>query len=212
MDLKKAFIVSLTVHLLGAAFFVAPTMHFDREPPQQVKFAYKPERKQLFAKDIRDLKDIAKKDDPEPPQYFKIPPKQLSLKKSEKMPDAERVRSLPKLKDVIEGETFEQTYEKLKKNPDYVNYYDVVREKIRKNAFKYYNRRDTGRVKIIFTISNTGELLDCSVVSMGEKATSYLKDLVLKSIEQSRPFPAFPEGLKDYKYLKLNITVYFKSR
>ena len=98
----------------------------------------------------------------------------------------------------------------LKKSPAYMDYYRLVREKIRTNAYQNYNTRKKGEVTITFLVLKNGTL---RAVKLDPKSvrSKRLRNIALKSIKQSAPFPDFPRELKKYSHLKFNISIHFKN-
>lgn len=94
-------------------------------------------------------------------------------------------------------------------NPNYINYYQIVREKIRRCAYQNYTHNETGEVYVSFVISNDGNINDARLVEEKTAASSYLKDISLKSIKNASPFPDFPKEL-DYSQLSFNIIISFE--
>ncbi|MCF7869839.1 MAG: hypothetical protein K9L69_03470 [Candidatus Omnitrophica bacterium] len=100
--------------------------------------------------------------------------------------------------------------EKLQKSSAYMNYYRIIREKIRKKAYQGYNGQGRGKVYLNFNITSNGLL---KAIRVGEQSVnnSSLKKTALLSIKESAPFPSFPEGLEEYSQLQFNISIYFKN-
>jgi TonB family protein len=100
--------------------------------------------------------------------------------------------------------------EKLQKSSAYMNYYRIVREKIRKKAYQSYKGQGQGKVYLNFNITNNGLL---KTVRVGKKSinNSSLKKIAVSSIKKSAPFPSFPKGLQEYSRLQFNISIYFKN-
>jgi len=94
-------------------------------------------------------------------------------------------------------------------SPSYINYYQVVREKIRRAAYQNYNRNDTGEVYITFIISNAGYLKEVRLVEEKSQAAPYLKEIALQSVRNASPFPNFPKEL-DYSQLSFNVVISFE--
>jgi len=94
-------------------------------------------------------------------------------------------------------------------NPSYINYYQIVREKIRRSAYQNYVHNITGEVYISFIISNDGYIKDVRLIEDRTSANSYLKDVALKSVWGASPFPNFPKEL-DYPQLSFNIIISFE--
>lgn len=98
----------------------------------------------------------------------------------------------------------------LKKIPAYMDYYRLVRERIRKNAYRHYTINTRGEILLTFVVSRDGGLKD-SYLNERSVKSSVLRKIVLKSIKEAAPFPPFPEELKDYVSLQFNISIYFKN-
>jgi len=94
-------------------------------------------------------------------------------------------------------------------NPSYINYYQIVREKIRRSAYQNYTHNETGEVYLSFIISCGGEIKDARLVEEKTHAGDYLKDIALSSIKDASPFPNFPKEL-DYPQLSFNIIISFE--
>ncbi|MFO8052758.1 MAG: TonB family protein [Candidatus Omnitrophota bacterium] len=100
--------------------------------------------------------------------------------------------------------------EKLQKSSAYMNYYRIIREKIRKKAYQSYKGQDQGKIYLNFNITSNGSLE--AIQLMGQSAkSSELKKIAISSIKESTPFPSFPEGLEEYSQLQFNISIHFKN-
>jgi TonB family protein len=95
------------------------------------------------------------------------------------------------------------------KNPSYINYYQLVREKIRRAAYQNYTRTDIGEVYVSFIVSGDGSLKDMRLVEEKSSSNKYLKETALRSVRSASPFPAFPKEL-DYPQLSFNIAISFE--
>lgn len=112
------------------------------------------------------------------------------------------------LKEIILSEI--PQHENLKKLPAYMDYYRLIRERIRKNAYRHYRSSDLGEVFLSFVILKDGRLENAYLNEESVKNKS-LRRIALKSIEEAAPFPSFPEELNNYAYLQFNLSIYFKS-
>ena len=123
--------------------------------------------------------------------------------------DIEKPRVAEKeVKEIVFSDVFQN--KELKKNPAYMDYYRVIREKIKNQAYKNYNSLKKGEVGLTFVISKDGSL---GTVRFGKESmqNSSLRNIALRSIKESAPFPEFPPELKDYSHLKFNLKIYFKN-
>lgn len=94
-------------------------------------------------------------------------------------------------------------------NPDYLNYYQLIREKIKQTAYKNYTRLVNGEVYLSFIILNSGDLKEIRIDSGGSSGNNYLKNVAERSIRESSPFPKFPKDL-DYPELSFNVIISFE--
>ncbi|MFY9402732.1 MAG: TonB family protein [Candidatus Omnitrophota bacterium] len=94
-------------------------------------------------------------------------------------------------------------------NPSYISYYQTVREKIRRSAYRNYAKNETGEVYLVFIISNDGVLKQARLVEEKSSKSLYLKNVALSSIKDASPFPNFPKEL-DYEELSFNVAISFE--
>lgn len=96
-------------------------------------------------------------------------------------------------------------------NPKYLSYNQSVRQKIRERAYKHINHPDfqAGAVYLTFVIGSDGSLIDLKVIEEKTHANNYLKQVGLRSIEESSPFPPFPSDLS-YPELTFNVLISFE--
>ncbi len=100
--------------------------------------------------------------------------------------------------------------QKLKQNPAYMDYYRLVREKIRANTFQNYNTKRQGEVLASFLLLKDGTLQNMELKTDTSQHKTLYK-IAQKSIEKAAPFPTFPKELKEYSSLRFNILIYFKN-
>lgn len=94
-------------------------------------------------------------------------------------------------------------------DPEYIQYYRYLRERVNRNVYDNYDGRGTGRIVLIFTVLNTGELKNVDVDKTKSSLDSNLIATAIKSIKQASPFPLFPEVLRGYPELDFNLTIDF---
>ena len=90
-----------------------------------------------------------------------------------------------------------------------MDYYHLIREKIKTNAYTLYESKRVGEVFLTFIILNNGEL-DSIFLNENSNREQELVGIALKSIEYAAPFPPFPNEL-NYQKLQFNISIYFKN-
>lgn len=94
-------------------------------------------------------------------------------------------------------------------NSTYLNYYQIVREKIRRAAYQNYTRTEMGEIYLSFVISNSGNLTQTRIIDEKSSLSPYLKGIALESVRSASPFPNFPKEL-DYPQLSFNVIVSFE--
>lgn len=99
--------------------------------------------------------------------------------------------------------------DKKMKNPTYMGYYQLIREKIRKSAYSNYSHYQTGEVYVSFLVSREGTLKDVKFIEEKSTQSEYLKNLSLNSVRQAAPFPVFPKEL-DFDQLSFNVVISFE--
>ena len=94
-------------------------------------------------------------------------------------------------------------------NPVYLNYYQIIREKIKRAAYQNYTRLVNGEVYLSFVILNDGQLRYAKINKEKSSNSTYLKDIAQKSIYDASPFPSFPKDL-NYPELSFNVIISFE--
>jgi TonB family protein len=94
-------------------------------------------------------------------------------------------------------------------SPQYMNYYGLVREKIKRSAYQNYIRQDTGEINVSFVISSDGQLKDVHVIEEKSTPSEYLKEIAAVSVKDASPFLAFPKEL-NYPQLSFNVVISFE--
>lgn len=93
----------------------------------------------------------------------------------------------------------------------YVTYHEQVRNKIRDRAYFYVDdpRFETGEVYLTFVLGSDGRLKQAQISDDRTSANHYLRDVGLRSIRESSPFPSFPKDL-DYPELTFHVVISFE--
>ncbi|MFH1772343.1 MAG: hypothetical protein ABH872_05960 [Candidatus Omnitrophota bacterium] len=103
--------------------------------------------------------------------------------------------------------------EELKKNPDYMAYYERIRSAIERNLDGQYSSSSvhgSGDVFVNFSVSNEGVLKKIFMKDKSAKNSS-LRSITVSGIKKAAPFPEFPEELKNRKELSFDISIYYKN-
>jgi len=105
--------------------------------------------------------------------------------------------------------TFPSVNDEKINNPVYLNYYQTIRERIKRAAYKNYTSLVNGEVYMSFIILSSGQLQNVRINEEKSTAYGYLKEIARKSIYDASPFPGFPEDL-DYPELSFNVIISFE--
>jgi TonB family protein len=95
------------------------------------------------------------------------------------------------------------------KNPAYINYYQIVRERIKSVARLDNPLSLTGEVFLTFILDANGQLRALRVVDEKSTSNPQLKNLAYSFIEKAAPFPVFPKNLP-HQQLSFNVIIEFK--
>lgn len=96
-------------------------------------------------------------------------------------------------------------------NPKYLSYNDTIRQKIRQRAFNYVEHPDfkAGEVYLTFILGREGNIKDIKIINDKTRANDYLRNVGLRSVKESSPFPVFPKDL-NYAELTFNVVISFQ--
>ena len=84
----------------------------------------------------------------------------------------------------------------IKSSEDYINYYQLIREKIRQALKRNYtNYYDEGDVAVTFVLNSDGSLASAEASPAGTALTG----IAQRSVREAAPFPAFPKALTSSK-------------
>ena len=101
-------------------------------------------------------------------------------------------------------------------NPKYLTYNDDMRDTISRNikqrAYAYVNHPDfeAGEVYLTFVLTFEGMLKGVKIIEDKTSANDYLREVALRSIKESSPFPPFPKGF-DYPEFTFNLLISFQN-
>lgn len=94
-------------------------------------------------------------------------------------------------------------------NPVYLNYYQLVRERIKERAYMNYSKFDAGEVYLTFVLFSDGSIKQIKLIEDKTTGNEYLRIVGLRSINEASPFPAFPRDL-NYPELSFNVVISFE--
>jgi outer membrane biosynthesis protein TonB len=101
-------------------------------------------------------------------------------------------------------------------NPKYLTYNDDMRDTISRNikqrAYTYVNHPDfeAGEVYLTFVLASEGTLRGVKIIDDKTSANEYLREVALRSIKESNPFPPFPKGF-NYPEFTFNLLISFQN-
>lgn len=98
------------------------------------------------------------------------------------------------------------------RSPAYKSYYQIIRDRIKKLAYRNYKKLYEGEVFMTFVVDSTGELLAVELKKDKSSTSEYLSTIALESVEGSAPYPPFPEKLKNNKKLTFNVIISFEIK
>ncbi len=196
--------LSLLIH---SVFLIGlPRVFFNRPPrikkSQEVKI-YPQEIKKILQKEI--VSEF--KGDYQPPPFINSMINRYLFRKDGEVSLEKKLVLEDELREIV-VETVSQR-EKLEKFPPYMNYYNMIRERIRANAYKYYTCQEKGEVFLSFVVNSDGQLGGI-YLNKNFSSKNKLVKIAFKSIKEASPFPPFPEELK-FSKLQFNISIYFKN-
>jgi protein TonB len=141
--------------------------------------------------------DAENKETIRPPEEM-IPPKE-ALMSSKGALEPEKgslpVPETPKSPDATSGNSSGEPYTEEERKAAYTDYFDSIRDKIKRSAAGIVKTDHTGDVEAVFTIAPDGELLRIDDVISPEIPT--LASKTIKSIRKASPFPPFPAEIGD---------------
>ncbi len=195
-------LISLAIHF--TALGLVPVRLFDK------KFQQKETK-------IKFVEEKEKKEESKTPLNLRKPPSYIDIKNPFLGTDKTRISSM----SIKEAPKANETKAKTEINlitpkdflgslPAYMNYYDSVREKIKKEVALSYTSRQGGKVSVTFTIDQKGTLLNLSA-SDTTTHNQRLDSLALESVKKAAPFAKFPKELSKFDSLTFNIFIIFRK-
>jgi outer membrane biosynthesis protein TonB len=141
-----------------------------------------------------------------PPPYVK---KEQIFNKVKNIPIEKPELLRPEIIAVKKNISLPEVHDEKMKNPVYLNYYQKIREKIKRAAYQNYTRLVNGEVYLSFIILSNGKLGNIRIDEEKSTTYTYLKEIARKSIYDASPFPDFPKDL-NYSELSFNVIISFE--
>ncbi|NQT23113.1 MAG: energy transducer TonB [Candidatus Omnitrophica bacterium] len=191
--IRMALLISLSVHAIALSPWKSFYVTRDREDISQNIEVYYVVPKERDSKLLETL-----------PQICDVEKKETKFSKSETKDDFFTTSGIE--------DSITSVNKELSNNlEEYIQYYELIREKIRKEAsdtYKYGNNE--GEVGVSFEVDSAGIIKKISHIPRSHSADNRLVNLALESVEKSSPFPAFPKTFKKDS-LTFNLTVVFEK-
>lgn len=100
---------------------------------------------------------------------------------------------------------------RIKTTKDYISYYQLIREKIRRNLkTRYRNSYGEGSVALVFVLNANGTLQSADINDTISAKDQILRGVALSSLNDAAPFTSFPKGLS-VPQMPFTITISFKK-
>lgn len=219
---KYTFAISIVVH--GFVFLKSPHFSVDaaKKPEAKMEFNYikdvkkqpeKPLFKQAKAEALPKLPSRIVADNRVPPPFggtdSATKPEQANpARRSSLLQGEDFVKRTASVKNTV---SLSSPDANISKNPAYIGYYQISREKIRRCAYQQnYGGREEGEVTVSFVIAKDGSLRQVRLVEAGSCRSAYLREIAVSSVKEAAPFPAFPKEL-DYPQIPFTLTITFQS-
>ena len=224
--------LSLLVHviIIGILSFVGLKNNRPYKPKKSIEITYRDlkqlqkESKPMVSKDVKVVKDM----EPQEKEKVKVLTRKDNIfsafggqikdisKLSGKLPITREKTTKINTLDIGQKITLSPfTSEKIT-NPQYLTYNDDMRAMISRNikqkAYTYVNNADfeAGEVYVTFILDSTGHLEKVKIIEEKTSANSYLRNVAVRSIMESNPFPPFPRGF-DYPEFTFNLLITFQD-
>jgi len=212
---RYALIASLLIHILALWKLSYSNLHFKATTMKTIEVVYP-----KFA--------IQKKIDPPktaPQKGMKVDLRQQAKAAEQQKDISSFMKDLSKMKDEFIQQTQKPRIAERKKskrrvtvpaleaheikNPQYIQYYQIVRNRIKDRAYANYGKFDAGEVYLTFILDSAGALKRIKVIEERTRANQYLRQISMRSVEESNPFPAFPPELQ-YPELSFNVIISYE--
>ncbi len=210
---------SILLHALVFSSLLFARLYYTENTPQVMEVVYQRAVKEsLPAEQVqRAIKPL--KEEPFQPEPKILTPKELSsvaIKSQQAVKEPMRIAKqkkipvhLPSLNSKRQVVVPFLSSEKIT-NPNYVNYQDHIRNKIKNQANHFVNdpQFQDGEVYLTFILHSDGGLKDIKIIDQKTHASAFLQSISMRSIKESSPFPPFPFELK-YPELSFNVMISF---
>jgi hypothetical protein len=217
LTFRNAIIISLAIHLVILNPFRGPHLFRQRDKQKTlvVNYVILKEVKKILAEkrpvevnispetqrvEIKKEADVKMETQARPDKAKEAPPAPGAR------PEEGKGRTKEALKEAVKKET------RIKSTKEYVSYYSLIREKIRRRLKENYTGyAKEGDVHLTFTLSSDGTLLTRGVETARSTDDKALVDIALQSLRESSPFARFPKALTVPR-MSFSVLISFRKR
>ncbi|MCX5681718.1 MAG: hypothetical protein NT079_05550, partial [Candidatus Omnitrophica bacterium] len=215
---RYALIASLLIHIVILWNLAYLNIHFMTKTMKPIRVAYSPPKLQKKIDSAPSFQKSMKVDLAQ----------EVKAAKAEQKNIASFTKDISKIKDdFIRQEQKPKVLEQKKrkrrvtvppiktlqiKNPLYLSYYQIVRNRIKERAYANYmdsGKFDSGEVYLAFILDASGSLKKINIIEDRTRANQHLRQISTHSVEESGPFPSFPKEL-NYPELSFNVVISFE--
>jgi len=226
-DNNKAFYlalgVSFVLHIIAIGVLSSAKVKNLRKPLKNIEVTYQSVKQKKFVAQNSKFKESKMIKQKHMPKHIKL----LDKKNQDNSMFTKKIRDMSKLSRKIRLDKKQTprlntldmnrkiTVPLLKSekitNPRYLSYNQTIRQRIRQQAYSHVDDPDfdSGEVYLTFALSSSGSLKQIKVIEEKTHASAYLKNVGLRSIKESNPFPPFPKEL-NYPELTFNVVISFE--
>ncbi|MFH1594205.1 MAG: TonB C-terminal domain-containing protein [Candidatus Omnitrophota bacterium] len=199
--LGAALTISISIHFLALSswdIFDFSNFMSKRDAKPEIEITY-------FVKKIADEKVASSL-----PKKYDVEEKMMTAKRQviapkEKAPEAAK----PEKREVPVNEDLQNIdSDKLE---DYISYYKLLRERIKKKVSSFYaDSSIQGVAYVVFRLNRYGILTKVDVDELKSSEIEYLKETALKSVRAASPLPPFPDTINKEELI-FSLAIIFKK-
>lgn len=194
--MKPSFANCLGISFVFHLALLGPLVHFE-------KTASKPLEDRPLVVDYIEIKEKVRV-----PQEPKL---ELNKKIEMKAPVESNQDQAKKTSEIARAREAAKKEAQVRSTKDYINYYQLIREKIRARLkTKYNDYYKEGDVSLLFVLKADGSLSGVEVDPVNSISDRRLWDIAVTSVQEAAPFAPFPRELS-LPAMSFNIVISFKK-
>lgn len=203
LNFKNAVILSIVIHAAIMLFiYHAPVIKAERIKPKEIVVDFIPS---VEPKKIEITKQETK--------AISVDTPKINL--TQKIDMKPVANASPEIKAAQQKEISDELAVKqarIKSTKDYISYYQLIREKIRRSLkSRYRSYYGEGDVCLIFSLSSDGSLISSAADPCASTRDGTLVDTAIRSLKDAAPFARFPKALT-LPQMSFTVTVSFKKQ